>query len=139
MGPFLLIVRLVVLACGVGIVLAVYQIAIKVYNSRPSALAAASITAVLAPMIVSSQVIKCDLPGTLLMLWSIQAYLSTQSTSRLRPLILASLLAGAAMGAHYYGVVLVPTYLVMEALRCRMAHVEYRTCAVRCALVVSLF
>jgi hypothetical protein len=41
MGPFLLIGRLVVLACGVAIVLAVYQIAIKVYNSRASALAAA--------------------------------------------------------------------------------------------------
>jgi hypothetical protein len=43
--------------------------------------------------------------------------MGTRDAGRLRPLVLASLLAGAAMGTHYYGIVLVPTYIVLEALR----------------------
>ncbi|HEY4565604.1 MAG TPA: hypothetical protein VIJ36_21695, partial [Thermoanaerobaculia bacterium] len=62
-------------------------------------------------------------------------FLGTRETPRLRPLAVASLLAGVAMGTHYYGIVLVPAYLMLETLRGG----PWRMVAGRCALVVLLF
>jgi hypothetical protein len=67
-------------------------------------------------MIASSQVIKSDVPAGLLMALSVLVYLRTHDDRRWRWLIVASLLAGAAMGTHYYGIVLVPTYSFLELL-----------------------
>ena len=90
-------------------------------------------------MVNSSRTIKSDVPCGLLMALSIWAFLGTRESPRLRPLVVASLLAGAAMGTHYYGVVLVPAYLALEALRGFSAGVPWRTAIARCALIVVLF
>jgi Dolichyl-phosphate-mannose-protein mannosyltransferase len=141
-APFLLLGRLVVFACGVATVFAVYRIARRVFETGYAAFSAGLVAAVMAPMVASSQTIKSDVPCGLLITLSVWAYLGTRADDRLRPLVLASLLAGAAMGTHYYGIVLVPTYLVLELLevrRGRRGHRDVRTAIVRCALVVGLF
>jgi hypothetical protein len=57
-------------------------------------------------------------------------------------LLLASLLAGAAMGTHYYAIVLVPTYLALEVWQGMVrdrSHRSWRTILLRGALVAVLF
>lgn len=142
-GPFLLLGRLVVFACGVATVWVVYRIGRRVFgNQRESeraGLAAALVAAVLAPMVASSQHMKTDVPGGLMIALSILAYLHTRDDLRWRPLVLAALLAGAAMGAHYYGIVLVPAYLVMELWNGLSRRLPWRTVLLRGALVPALF
>lgn len=138
-APFLLLGRLVVFACGVATVFAVYRIARRVFETGYAAFSAGLVAAVMAPMVASSQTIKSDVPCGLLITLSVWAYLGTRDDDRLRPLILASLLAGAAMGTHYYGIVLVPTYLALEILEIWRGRRAWRTAAVRCALVAGLF
>jgi 4-amino-4-deoxy-L-arabinose transferase-like glycosyltransferase len=138
-GPFLLLGRLVVAACGVATVLVVDRIGRRVFGSPWAGVASALVAAVLTPMVVSSQTIKSDVPCGLLMALSVWAWLGTRESPRLRPLALASLLAGVAMGTHYYGVVLVPAYLGMEALSAVSKAVPWRTALRRGALVVLLF
>ena len=142
-GPFLLLGRLVVAACGVATVFVVDRIGRRVYRTPGgtpwAGVASGLVAATLTPMVVSSQTIKSDVPCGLLMALSVHAYLGTQESLRLRPLAAASLLAGAAMGTHYYGVVLVPAFLGMEALRAASAAVPWKTALGRCALVVLLF
>jgi 4-amino-4-deoxy-L-arabinose transferase-like glycosyltransferase len=137
-APFLLIGRLAVAACGVATVYVVYRIGRKVFASPWAGIAGAAVAAVLAPMVNSSRTIKGDTPCGLLMALSVLAFLGTRESPRLRPLVIASLLAGAAMGTHYYGVVLVPAYLVLEVLR-GFSGASWRAVAARCALVVLLF
>lgn len=137
-GPFLLIGRLLVAACGVATVYVVYRLGRKAFGDPWAGVAGAALAAVLAPMVGSAQTIKSDVPCGLLMALSVLAFLGTRESPRLRPLILAALLAGAAMGTHYYGVVLVPAYLVLEARR-GFAGAPWRTAAARCALVLLLF
>jgi 4-amino-4-deoxy-L-arabinose transferase-like glycosyltransferase len=141
-GPFLLIGRLVVAACGVATVYAVYRIGRKVFQNPWAGIAAALVTAVLAPMVNSSRTIKSDTPCGLWMALSVWAFLGTRESPRLRPLrplVIASLLAGLAMGTHYYGVVLVPAYLAFEAARGFSPGVPWKTVLARCSLVVLLF
>lgn len=138
-GPFLLIGRLVVAAAGVATVYVVYRIGRKVYGTPWAGIAAAAVAAVLAPMVSSSLSIKSDVPCGLWMALSVWAYLGTRDSPRSRPLILASLLAGVAMGTHYYGVVLVPAYLVLEAIRGFSPGVPWRTVAGRCLLAGLFF
>lgn len=133
-APFLLLGRLVVFLSGVATVFVVYRIARRVFGNVQAATAAGLVVAVLAPMIASSIVIKSDMTCGLLIALSVLVYLRTRETDRLGPLIGASLLAGAAMGTHYYGIVLVPTYLFLEARRRPWARVFLRG-----ALVVALF
>jgi dolichyl-phosphate-mannose-protein mannosyltransferase len=115
-APFLWIGRLLVAAFGVLAVYLVYRIGRQAFGSPAAGLTAALAAAVLAPMVASSQEIKQDIPCAALMALSILLFLDTRDSDRLRPLALASLLAGAAMGTHYYAVVLVPAYLAMEGL-----------------------
>jgi hypothetical protein len=136
--PFLLIGRLVVAACGVATIYVVYRIGRKVFANPWAGVAGAAVAAVLAPMVNSSRTIKSDVPCGLLMALSIWAFLGTRESARLRPLVVASLLAGAAMGTHYYGVVLVPAYLALEALR-GFSGGSWRRVIARCALIVVLF
>lgn len=137
--PFLLIGRLVVVAFGVATVYLVYRIARKVYGDPRAGVAAALAAAVLTPMVQSSLVIKSDVPCGFLITLSIYLYLGTRDTERLRPLVLASLVAGAAMGTHYYGVVLVPAYAVLEGLRGLRRQTPWGRVALRWALVGALF
>ena len=116
-GPFLLIGRLVVMASGVATVAAVYLVARRVFASAAAALAGGLVAAVLAPMVASSVVIKSDMTCGLLIALSVLAYVRGWQDERLRHLVVASLLAGAAMGTHYYGAVLVPTYVLLELWR----------------------
>jgi hypothetical protein len=92
------------------------------------------VAAVWAPMVDSSRAIKSDVPCGLLMALSVWAFLGTRETWRLRPLVVASLLAGAAMGTHYYGIVLVPAYLALEIGRGFSPEVSWRAALGRCAL-----
>jgi hypothetical protein len=138
-GPFLLLGRMVVFLCGVATVFVVYRIARRVFGSVQAAFSAGLVAAVLAPMVASSQHIKSDVPCGLLMALSVWAYLGTRDDERLRPLVLASLLAGAAMGTHYYAIVLVPTYLALELWQGLERRRGWRTVALRGALVAALF
>ncbi|MEA2564727.1 MAG: hypothetical protein QOH06_6231 [Acidobacteriota bacterium] len=138
-GPFLLLGRLVVFACGVATVWVVYRIGRRAFESERAGLAAALVAAVLAPMVASSQHMKTDVPGGLMIALSILVYLRTQDDLRWRPLILASILAGAAMGAHYYGIVLVPAYVAMELWNGLSRRLPWRTALLRGALVPALF
>lgn len=137
--PFLLIGRLVVVAFGVATVYVVYRIARKVYDDPRAGIAAALAAAVLTPMVQSSLVIKSDVPCGFLMALSIYLYLGTRDSARLRPLVLAALLAGVAMGTHYYGVVLVPAYAALEGLRGLRRQSPWRTVLLRWALTGVLF
>jgi hypothetical protein len=137
--PFLLIGRLLVAACGVATVYVVYRIGRKVFADPRAGIAGAAVAAVLVPMVNSSRTIKSDVPCGLLMALSVWAFLGTRESLSPRPLVVASLLAGAAMGTHYYGVVLVPAYLALEALRGFSPDVPWRTAVARCALIVVLF
>ncbi len=137
-GPFLLIGRLVVCACGIATVYAVYRLARRAYGSVPAALGAALVAAVLVPMINSSQEIKSDIPCALLMTLSLGAYLGVRETASARPLVAASLLAGAAMGMHYYAMVLPPTYAACE-IGARAGRGAARPLLGRLALVAGLF
>jgi len=115
-GPFLLLGRTVVFLCGLATVFVVWRLARRVFGSVAAAFSAGLVAAVLAPMIASSQVIKSDVPAGLLMALSVLVYLRTRDDDRWRWLVIASLLAGAAMGTHYYGIVLVPTFCFLELL-----------------------
>lgn len=138
-GPFLLLGRLVVFACGVATVWVVYRIGRRAFASERAGLAAALAAAVLAPMVASSQHMKTDVPGGLMIALSILVYLRTRDDLGWRPLVLAAILAGAAMGAHYYGIVLVPTYLVMELWNGVSRRLPWRKALLRGALVPALF
>lgn len=141
-GPFLLLGRLVVFACGVATVWVVYRIAKRAFQSERAGLAAALAAALLAPMVASSQHMKTDVPGGFMIALSILVYLRTRDDLRWQPLVLAALLAGAAMGAHYYGIVLVPTYLAMElwnGVRRDGRRLPWRTVLLRGTLVSVLF
>jgi hypothetical protein len=145
-GPFLLIGRMVVCACGVATVYVVYRLARRAFAATgrgvEAGIAAGLTTAVLASMVASSQEIKSDIPCTLLLALSVYLYLGVRETESRRPLIWASLVAGAAMGTHYYAFVLVPTYVVMEILRAfpRLREAgRPRELVVRVGLVALLF
>ena len=138
-APFLLLGRLVVCLAGVATVLVVYRIAQRVFGSVQAAFSAGLVAAVLAPMVSSSQTIKSDVPCGLLMSLSVLVYLRTREDDRLRPLVLAALLAGAAMGTHYYGIVLVPAYLALELWWGLTRRFPWRKVFLRGALVPALF
>lgn len=138
-GPFLLLGRLVVFACGVATVWVVYRLARKAFGSERAGLASALVAAVLAPMVASSQHMKTDVPGGLLIALSVLVYLHTWDDLRWRPLVLAALLAGVAMGTHYYGIVLVPAFVTMELWNGLRRRLPWRKALLRGALVPAMF
>lgn len=141
-GPFLLIGRLVVMAFGVATVYVVYLIGRKAFGRPAAGLAAALAAAVLVPMIDSSQEIKSDVPCGFLVTLAVYVYMKSWDASRqrpVRPLILAALIAGAAMGTHYYGIILVPTFIAMEAYRAFQGQLRWSRLAPRAVLVGALF
>ncbi|HEX3130507.1 MAG TPA: glycosyltransferase family 39 protein [Thermoanaerobaculia bacterium] len=138
-GPFLLIGRLVVFAFGVATVWVVYRLARRAFDSEPAGLAAALVAAVLAPMVASSQHMKSDVPGGFFIALSILIYLRTRDDLRWQPFLLAALLAGVAMGAHYYGIVLVPAFGLMELWNGFGHRLPWRTALLRAVLVPAVF
>ncbi len=138
-APFLIIGRLVVAAFGVATVYVVYRIGRKVFGTPWAGIGAAVAAAVLAPMVASSVTIKSDVPCGFLIALSVYVYLGTRETSRWRPLVTASLLAGLAMGTHYYGIVLVPAYVALELLRGFSPDVRWKTALARAAAVGVFF
>jgi 4-amino-4-deoxy-L-arabinose transferase-like glycosyltransferase len=138
-APFLVLGRLVVVAFGVATVYLVYRIGRKVFDNTWAGIAGALVAAMLAPMAASSVTIKSDVPCGFLMTLSVYVYLRTRETPGWRPLVLASLLAGMAMGTHYYGVVLVPAYIALELLRGFSSGVRWGAALGRAALVGVLF
>jgi 4-amino-4-deoxy-L-arabinose transferase-like glycosyltransferase len=138
-APFLVLGRLVVVAFGVATVYLVYRIGRKVFDNAWAGIAGALVAAVLAPMAASSVTIKSDVPCGFLMALSVYVYLRTRETPSWRPLVVASLLAGMAMGTHYYGVVLVPAYAALELLRGFSPGVRWGTALGRAVLVGVLF
>lgn len=141
-GPFLLIGRLVVMAFGVATVYVVYLIGRKAFGRPAAGLAGALAAAVLVPMIDSSQEIKSDVPCGFLVALAVYVYMKSWDADRqrpLRPLILAALIAGVAMGTHYYGIILVPTFVAMEAYRAFQGRLPWSRLVPRAALVGLLF
>jgi 4-amino-4-deoxy-L-arabinose transferase-like glycosyltransferase len=138
-GPFLLIGRLVVFAFGVATVYVVYRLARRAFDSERAGLAAALVAAVLAPMVASSQYMKSDVPGGFFIALSLLVYLRTRDDLGWRPFLLAALLAGVAMGAHYYGIVLVPAFGAMELWNGFAHRLTWRAAMLRAALVPVLF
>ncbi|HYH47188.1 MAG TPA: glycosyltransferase family 39 protein [Thermoanaerobaculia bacterium] len=124
-ADFLLIGRLVVCASGIATVWVVYRLARRAYGSAAAGLAGALAAAVLRPMVESSQEIKSDIPCAFLVALSVLFYVRAHDREEApgegrrgrRDLIIAGLLAGAAMGTHYYAIVLLPTYLLLEGWR----------------------
>lgn len=139
MEPFLWMGRLLVAAFGVLTVYLVYRIAGRVFASRAAGIASALVAAVMAPMVFSSQSIKQDVPCGALMALAVLVFLHTRDSDRLRPLVVASLLTGAAMGTHYYGIVLVPAFMLMEGLAAVKRQRPWRRALLRAALVPALF
>ncbi|HVR97716.1 MAG TPA: glycosyltransferase family 39 protein, partial [Thermoanaerobaculia bacterium] len=131
-GPFLLIGRLVVTAFGVATVYLVYRIGRQAFGRPAAGLAAAFAAAVLVPMVDSSQEIKSDVPCGFLMTLAVYVYMR-------RSLVLASLLAGMAMGTHYYGIILVPAFIALETWRAFQGQLRWRGLVPRAALVGVLF
>lgn len=138
-GTFLLLGRLAVFVCGVATVWVVYRLARKAFASERAGLAAALVAAVLAPMVASSQHMKSDVPGGLMIALAVLVYFRTRDDLRWRTLALAALLAGVAMGTHYYGIVLVPAFVVMELWNGLRRRLPWRTAILRSALVPALF
>jgi 4-amino-4-deoxy-L-arabinose transferase-like glycosyltransferase len=139
-GSFLLIGRLVVCACGIATVWVVHRLARRAWGSAAAGVSAALVAAVLTPMVDSSQEIKSDVPCALLIALSVLAWLRgrEEGEERRRWLVAAALLAGAAMGTHYYGIVLLPTYVIMEVVHASR-DVSWRLVLGRAALVAVLF
>jgi hypothetical protein len=129
----------VVFLTGLATVFVVWRIARRVFGTVAAAFSAGLVAAVLAPMVASSQVIKSDVPSGLLIALSVLVYLRTREDGRWRWLILATLLAGAAMGTHYYGIVLVPAFVAMELWNGLSRRIPWRTVLLRAALVPALF
>jgi 4-amino-4-deoxy-L-arabinose transferase-like glycosyltransferase len=117
MGPFLLIGRLVVAAFGIATVYGTFLLANKAWRSPLAGLCAAAVVACLPAMVAGSQVVKEDTPAAAFIVFSLYAYLWSRDTSRIWPLVLASGLAGLSMAIKYYGIILVPIFLLAEVAR----------------------
>ena len=116
-GNFILIGRVVVAAFAVATVYMVYKIGRRVFDKEVHGLTAALVLAVLPAAVAASQSVKADVPAGFFVAWAAYSFLGTRATSRLRPLLIASALAGVAMGTKYYGIILIPVFLLFEFAR----------------------
>lgn len=137
-GPFLLLGRLMVAACGVATVYVVWRIGRQVFRGDAAAGWGAAAAAVLPAMVASSQHIKEDVPTGFLIALAVSLYLAAAARGGdWRFLAGAALAGGAAVGAKYYGIVLVPAFVAAELWR-RDAGPPRRRLA-RALVVVVLF
>lgn len=114
MGPFIVMGRCLVVLFGVATVYLVYRVTMRAFRSFPHGAVAAAVAAVMYPMAVGAQSVKADVPAGFFVLLSFYWLLKSAEQARFRPMAIASLLSGAAMGTKYYGIILVPGYLLVE-------------------------
>lgn len=140
-GSFLLIGRLIVMLCGVALVYVIYLLGRRLSTGPHVALSGALLVAVTPALVSSSQEIKADIPCALLIAMSLLFYVRDLERGEgvSRSLVLASLLAGAAMGTKYYGIILVPAYGLWEIRRSLRGRVDWRTVLRRLLVLVVLF
>ena len=138
-GPFLLIGRTLVFLAGMALVVVVYLIARRIFRQPSYALAAALVAAVAPPLVSSSQEIKADTPCALLVALSVLVYLRTIERPEMKSLIIASLLAGAAMGTKYYGIILVAAYGIWELVHLLRGTADSRIFLNRIAVLFVCF
>lgn len=122
-GPFLLIGRLVVAAFGIATVYGTFLLAAKAWDSPAAGLCAAAVVACLPAMVAGSQVVKEDTPAAAFIVFSLYAYFWGRNTPRLWPLVVAGGLAGLSMAVKYYGIILLPVFVLAEAGRWLAARV----------------
>ncbi len=138
-GMFLLIGRAVVAAFGVGTVYVVYKISMRCFDHFPIAVASAFSAAVLAPVVLGSYVVKADVPAGFFIAISLYVFLATEETQRLRPLIVASLLAGIAAGTKYYGVILIPVFIGAQFIHHYKFENAWKDVFLRSTLIIVIF
>ena len=144
MGPFLLISRLIVAAFGVGTVYLTFLVGRQVSRSMAGGLVASLVIAVLLPMVSSSQVVKADVPAAFFITLAVYFFLQTRDDRRLFPLLAASAFAGVAMGTKYYGILLLPPFVLCELARLyshrdTLISVLTRNCLVVLVFVAAFF
>ena len=136
---FILIGRGLVAVCGIATAYLAYRMARKIYRSRRSGIAAGMVASVTLPMVFSSQQVKADVPSGFLIILALYVYLKAYETGRKRPLVIAALLSGVAMGTKYYGVILLPVFAVGELLRRLKKDVAWNEVLTRGAAILVLF
>jgi hypothetical protein len=137
-GSFVLIGRVLVCLFGMGTVWFVYRIG-KEAGGTVHGIVSAGLAAVLLPMVAGSQVVKADVPAGFFVTVSFYCFLRYRASFKLRTLILASLLAGAAMGTKYYGVLLLPGYFLVAFADRFVRRLPWRTVLVNLVLIGVIF
>jgi hypothetical protein len=138
-GPFLLAGRLVVVAFGVAAVYFTYRLGRELLSSRAAGFAAATAAAVVPGLVASGQHIKSDVPCAAFMIAALAVYWRTRRAASPKSTIAAGLLSGAAMGMHFYALVLVPTYVVLETVRVLRREVSTSEAIRRLAVLGAAF
>lgn len=116
-GLFLLIGRSVIAAFGVATVYVVYRITMRVTNNQLASLISTCTAAVLVPMVLGSIVVKADVPAGFFVILSVYFFMANESSKSFKPLVFASLLAGLAMGTKYFGIVLLPGFMLAQIVQ----------------------
>ena len=123
-APFMLAGRLVVVAFGIAAVYFTYRLGRDATRSRLTGVGAGVAAAVVPGLVASGQNIKSDVPCAALMMAALSVYWHARTTRRTVALLSAGLLSGAAMGMHFYAIVLLPTFVVLEASALFRRHVR---------------
>jgi len=115
-GPFLLIGRLLVFAFGLLLVAATVRLARACALGRRGVWLAGLAVALLPPLVQGSQVVKEDVPSAALTVLALALLLESERRGDPRRGDLAALVAGLAAAFKYYGVLLLPVF-VLAAVR----------------------
>ena len=139
-GLFLLTGRLVVAGFGIATLVVVYKIALRVSGNFTAAYIATLVAAILAPMVLGSIVVKADVPAGFFVLLSVYYFLkTTDDTQSLKPLIIASLLSGVAMGTKYFGIILLPGFMLTQLFLKYDKQISWGNLLSRILLIATLF
>ena len=133
-GPFLLIGRLLVVACGAAMIWLTARLAARALGDRGAALAAALAVAALPPLVHGSQHLKEDVPMAALAL--LGSWLLFRG-DRPRDTAMAGAAVGLALAVKVTALAVVPAMLVVELLRARRAERPARRIVGRSALLVA--
>lgn len=133
-GPFLLIGRLLVVACGAAMIWLTARLAARALGDRAAALAAALAVAALPPLVHGSQHLKEDVPMAALAL--LGSWLLFRG-DRPRDTAMAGAAVGLALAVKVTALAVVPAMLVVELLRARRAERPARRIVGRSALLVA--
>lgn len=138
-GVFLLIGRMVIATFGVATVYTVYKMTLRISDSFSASMISTGTAAVLLPMVLGSIVVKADVPAGFFVLLSVYFFMATEKTRDLRPLLIASLLAGLAMGTKYFGVVLLPGFMLAQIIQRYTFNSSWLETGYRILIIGSLF